>query len=297
MFSITQNFAMHDLETPVAVVAHDAGAANLIIAWVRAWGRPVNAYMEGPALTLWKTALPNQLLCTSLEKALKGSSSVVTGTGWASRLEHEARILARRRGLYSVAVLDHWINYRIRFFWGNELFLPDELWVADKWALSRAQREIPNIPVRLFDNLYLQDQLAQISAPPSDGTVLYISEPVRETWGRDQEGEFQALEYALEHLDCLCSDRVSRILLRSHPSEAPEKYFKYVGSDKRIEMDVSKQIAQSISLADLVVGVESFALTVALAAGRPVYSSLPPWAPALRLPHLGIRQIRHLNSR
>jgi hypothetical protein len=53
-------------------------------------------------------------------------------------------------------------------------------------------------------------------------------------------------------------------------------------------------MAAAISQADIVAGVESFALTLALAAGRTVYSSLPPWAPALRLPQEGIRQIRRL---
>jgi len=37
-----------------------------------------------------------------------------------------------------------------------------------------------------------------------------------------------------------------------------------------------------------VVGCESFALVVALAAGRRVCSTLPPWAPPCRLPQPGI---------
>jgi hypothetical protein len=39
------------------------------------------------------------------------------------------------------------------------------------------------------------------------------------------------------------------------------------------------------------VGCESMALVVALAAGREVFSSLPPWAPPCRLPHAGVRRL------
>ena len=40
-----------------------------------------------------------------------------------------------------------------------------------------------------------------------------------------------------------------------------------------------------------VVGCESQALVVALAAGRQVWSSLPPWAPPCRLPQAGVQRL------
>jgi hypothetical protein len=289
-----QNFAMHDLSSPIAVVAHDAGAANLIISWLKKWNEPVRPYMEGPAEKLWKAAFPSMHLYLSLRDALNDASSVITGTGWASNLEHNARVLAGELGLYSVAVLDHWVNYPMRFVRDSKVQLPDEIWVVDQWAFQIAKKESPNISMRLFENTYLQDQLATISPAPANGTVLYILEPVRQNWGRDQAGEFQALEFALKTIDRLYPVGVSKILLRLHPSESSDKYEKYLVSDARIEMDASEDLAAAISFADIVVGVESFALSVALEAGRIVYSSLPPWAPALRLPHPGIQQLRNL---
>jgi hypothetical protein len=285
---------MHDLRCPIAVVAHDAGAANLIIAWLKSWGKPVRAHMRGPAAALWEKSFPSEPLFHSHGDVLQGVRSLVSGTGWASTFEHDARVIASELGLYSVAVLDHWVNYSMRFIHNNRVQWPDELWVADQWAVKIAQKEIPQVPVRLLKNLYLEDQVTKITPAPSTGTLLYVLEPVRQTWGCNQEGEFQALEFALKQIDRLYPARVSRILLRPHPSESPAKYEKYILSDERVEMDTSKDVASAISLADVVVGVESFALTVALAAGRTVYSSLPPWAPPLRLPHSGIRQIRYL---
>lgn len=294
MSFISQNFVMRDLNSPIAVVAHDAGAANLIISWLKRGKKPVHPYMIGPAAKLWEAAFPNLPLCVSLRDAFNGALSVITGTGWASSIEHDARSIARELNLYSIAVLDHWVNYSERFLRGNEVHWPDEIWVADHWAFKIAKREISEIPIYLFDNFYLQDQVAKISPAPANGVVLYILEPVRQNWGREQAGEFQALEFALKQINRISLREVPQILLRPHPSEFPFKYEKYIVSDARLKMDTSDDLASAISLADIVVGVESFALTVALEAGRVVYSSLPPWAPALRLPQPGIREIRNL---
>ena len=294
MLSITPSSAMPDWPLPTAVVAYDAGATNLIIAWIKAWRWPVRACVDGPARKLWDQAFPSQPTCQSITEALEGASSVVTGTGWASSLEHEARRQARTRGQRVAAVLDHWVNYLPRFERDGEVVWPDELWVADDWAAQTARQVLPPMPIRVFDNLYLKAQVAQVSSPPQNGTLLYVLEPVRSNWGRGEQGEFQALDYALQHLQRLSSMHIRRIVLRPHPSEPAEKYCRYLDADPRIDIDRSADMSLAISQADIVVGVESFALTHALAAGRPVFSSLPPWAPSLRLPQEGIQQIRGL---
>lgn len=287
---------MLDLATPTAVVCHDAGATNLILGWLKAGGgTAVRAFMQGPAATLWRAAFPEQPLCVSLEEALDGAQALLSGTGWASALEHQARQMAHARGIRSVAVLDHWVNYAPRFEREGQVQWPDDVWVADAYALALARQALPGLPARQLDNLYLAAQVSHIGPAPGDGTVLVVLEPVRNAWGRDREGEFQALDYLFEHLGLLWPAGVAQVLLRPHPSESPDKYQAWLTRHPVARMDTSVDVAAAISRADVVVGVESFALTIALAAGRPVYSSLPPWAPAFRLPHAGIQQIRHLS--
>lgn len=295
MLSTTPNSVMTDWPLPTAVVAYDAGAANLIIAWLKAWRWPVRAFVEGPALKLWTLAFPEQHIFSTISEAMEGANSVLTGTGWASSFEHEARKQARESGLLVAAVLDHWVNYPQRFERNGETVWPDELWVADDWAISTARKVLPPIPIRLHENLYLKSLVEQVSSPPQKGVLLYLLEPVRSDWGRGgQQGEFQALNYMLQNLKVFGTTLIKRIVLRPHPSDPEDKYNHYLIADNRIEIDRSADMSQAISQADVVVGVESFALTLALAAGRPVFSSLPPWAPELRLPQEGIQQIRRL---
>ena len=121
-----------DYPPVTAVVCHDAGAANIVIAGLLATGRSDwRAYMRGPAETLWKVAYPEIAPRERLESTLQGAGLVVTGTGWASDIEHQARRLARSRGVRSVAVIDHWVNYAERFVRSGEV---------EKWPRKFEQR-------------------------------------------------------------------------------------------------------------------------------------------------------------
>ena len=128
-----------DLERPVAVVCHDAGAANIILSWLSAAGLDgCRIYLKGPAAQLWSLRLPVSALADTLKAALWGCETLISGTGWESDLEHRARLLARDRTINSIAVLDHWVNYAQRFERGGVTVLPDEIWVTDDYARARA---------------------------------------------------------------------------------------------------------------------------------------------------------------
>lgn len=285
------------LDGPVAIISNDAGSTNLLLGWIR---NEIHIHakvmMEGPAKSLWQSSFPERELVHSLDELLHGVSTLISGTGWASNIEQIARETASANGIKNVAVIDHWVNYRSRFERNGKIQLPDEVWVSDTYAFNLACQSLPGTQIHLLENQYLTDQLKRIDQPPGNGTVLVVLEPVRSTWGRTQEGEFQALNYFFSQLHRLLPSGVSKVILRPHPSELQDKYLNWLTYHRNVEFDMSSDLAAAISLADVVVGVESYALTVALAAGRPVYSSLPPWAPPLRLPHTDIQEIRYLDS-
>ena len=280
--------------SPIAVVVHDAGAANIIFSWMNKTSHTFQVYAEGPAASLWRNYFPEAYLRNSLSDALDGAVTLVSGTGWASSLEHNARLSAKQMGIYSIAVIDHWVNYQPRFVRNGVVCLPDEIWVTDDFAYKIALETFRDSTVTLIENYYLINQLLSISPPPEGNVVLYFLEPIRGLWGGAMPGEFQALEYALNNISSYSPAGLERFLLRPHPSEDKNKYNIFLEKYDFIKIDISANIAEAISQSNIVVGVESFALTVALAAGRPTFSSIPPSAPAIRLPHTGIIQIRNL---
>jgi hypothetical protein len=298
MSSITRDFVViFELDQPFAVVAHDAGAANHIIEWLTLESADCRPMMAGPAALIWKRRFPERACHASLEEAMTGARAVLSGTGWGSDLEHKARAAARAAGLPTVAVLDHWVNYRMRFERCGTSLLPDEIWVTDGWAAELARREFPGMAIKQKRNVYLETAAREV-APLDIATrdVLFVLEPVRHDWGRGVPGEFQALDYFLQRRSVLGLGSADRIRLRPHPSDPPERYNDWLirNQNQSVFMDDSETLSSAISRSRLTVGIQSFALVVADAAGRQAVSALPPWAPPLCLPQPGILELRRI---
>jgi hypothetical protein len=298
-----QNSELPELPTPLTVVAHDAGATNLIISWLRHLHHiDIRVCLAGPAVDLWVAAYgetPN----LSLNDALAGSTTLLSGTSFSSDLEHQARILAKKLNIYSIAVIDHWVNYPERFIFQTGSLLPDEIWVSDEYALALAKDFFPAIEVHQFQNFYLDSLVDEVrifdsfshSSPVNH--VLYLLEPIRHPWASGEPaGEFQALDFFIMCASQLYSDSITQIRLRPHPSDYPGKYDLWIDQHRNwnLHIDPGMSLAESIAWSDIVIGCETYAMVVALSAGRRVYSSLPPHAPRCRLPMKNISHLRDL---
>lgn len=286
------------LGSPTAVVCHDAGAANIIQAWMVEWPehawRPV---MVGPAARSWMYLNSSIATFQDLESALNGAGTLISGTGWASDIEHQARKLAREKGVHNIAVLDHWVNYADRFVRYGEVVLPDELFVTDEYARREAERCFPGLAVSVHENLYLTVQLRELSQLTKNAQeVLYLLEPIRAQWPRNVAGEFEALDYFIMHWDKLSIPGDATLRLRPHPSDPLGKYAEWIAAhgDLKVVLDGSPSLAHALARARWVAGCETNAMTIALAAGRTVISTLPPWAPSCRLPHEGIVRLSEM---
>ena len=294
------------LSTPIAVVAHDAGAANLLAEWTPYLGAPLRTCLSGPAATAFRRRRP-EIALLPLPDALDGAALVLTGTGWGSHLEHEARRLARLRGIESIAVLDHWVNYRQRFSRGGLEVLPDLLIVTDADAERVARESVPEVPITRWPNLYLERQLATICesdarrAAHVPQRLLVVTEPLHNRWSGDGRlaGELLAINYLFDNLAALSVDpRTVEIRIRAHPSEPPDKYQAACVARPSLHIDFSDrgELADDIAWADTVAGCESYALVVALAAGRRTICILPPAAPQCRLPHQDLLHLKRIVS-
>ena len=98
----------------VAVVAHDAGGAELVSSYVRRIAARKLFVLAGPARSIFGRKEP-AIECVSLEEAIRCASWVLCSTSWQSDLEGRALQLAHEARKHSVSFLDHWVNYRERF--------------------------------------------------------------------------------------------------------------------------------------------------------------------------------------
>ena len=302
-------------EASIALCAHDAGAANLLAAWLAPHLRKLRPCLDGPASSLFTSRLGPQVQ-HSLESSVSGASLLISGTGWGSDLEHNARCLARRRGIPSVAVLDHWVNYRARFIRGGEEVLPDQLWVADAEAQALAMAAFPRLPVLQLPNHWLAEltqavasMRPQLPLHPAR-RLLYLLEPIRVPWPGGQwaedPGELQGLRYWLQQLPKLAlegwiahPEQLEALVLRPHPSEPLGKYDALIAESERtwpIRLDSSPSLASALAWADATFGCETQALVAALACGLPAFSTVPPWAPPCCLPQAALHHLSRLEE-
>lgn len=302
---------MKELNRPLTVVAHDAGAAAHLFAWLI--DEQPTICLSGPALTLWHGCFQKKSQLSTFESglhshqnsvqaplpehmlafAITGASTVITGTGWESNLEHEARRLAREQGIYSIAVIDHWTNYKDRFVRKGELILPDEIWVSDPYAAVIARAAFPAVRVVQQSNVYQAMLVEEVesrqlpAAVQGNDRVLYVLEPIRSMWGELSEpGEFLALDYfmAQRHLAPVAAD--AEIRLRPHPSDPLGKYDSWLSRQvyPRVSLDLSTSLADALAWSNVVVGCQTYAMVLALACGQTAICTIPPWAPNCVLP-------------
>jgi hypothetical protein len=303
MSYILQDSAI-ELVSPIAVVAHDAGAANLMIGWLRDLGDvEIRIAVSGVAVELFALQYP-ELDNMPFEEAIENAAVLFSGTSSAlTNFEHDARSFARAIGIPSIGVIDHWVNYEQRFMRDDCEVLPDEIWVSDSFAYRLAQKYFAKTTIRQLKNRYLEHQVEQIKAKSgvySDhiGThVLYVLEPISGSWdGSNVPNEFQALDFFISKLNKFELGVNVVICLRLHPSEAKGKYNEWCQAhpELNIKVDIESTLSELIAWADWVVGCQTVAMVIALNANKYTLSTLPPSAPKCVLPQKGIKMLRDL---
>lgn len=293
----------------ICIVSHDAGGAELLASFVGQQQPECRFVLGGPAVKVFQRRLGDCPL-SNLDDAIAECEWVLCGTSWQSDLEWQAMALARKAGKRSVAFLDHWSHYRERFVRDGQQHLPDEIWVGDEYALAIARDCLP-VPVRLVPNPFFTDlkrDLARFDAakPASEDdslSVLFVCEPLSEHglqefgdplhWGYT---EHDAIRYFMSNLDAL-GRPVSKVVIRPHPSEAPDKY-EWVRSEYGAiaVRGGTAPLLEEIAACDVVVGCESMAMVVGIVAGKRVISCIPDRQARCSLPYAEIEMLHLLDT-
>lgn len=283
----------------ICIACHDAGAANNIIFWAKNSHNIecVRPYLLGPAKKIWELIYPGIPVINSLEEVGSSISALVVGTGWQTDFEYQALEYGISSKIRTVSVLDHWVNYEERFIRGDKELYPKEIWTFDNQAYKIARNLFgdKNIEIYQLHNYYLQELIRKVR--PIDRNkrpeLLYVLEPIVPKWSKFRLHEYEALDYFVVNMKNLNLPENILIRFKPHPSEAPGKYAAWIERQNNANfiLDESIDLAEGISRASWVVGCQSFAMVVALFAGREVICTLPPHALNHSLPFNEIKYL------
>lgn len=270
-----------------AVVAYDAGGAEILISLLEDKKFDALLVLDGPAIKIFKQRLGN-INVISLTEALSRCEWFLTGTGWQSDFEWQAIRQGRMHGVHVISYLDHWVNYSMRFTRIGKTCLPNEMWVGDDYAYNIVKLEFPTQPVTKVDNPYFKHFLRDITrldrinaAEIAGNYILYVCENI----SRDNFDQHEAIEYFFNNLDCLNED-FTKVIIRPHPSEQYAKY-EWVAKKYGEGVKISKgsSLVEDMTLCNVVVGCSSMAMALAVMAGRRVISCIPDQKVPLTIPY------------
>ena len=278
---------MSNVSPELLVVAHDAGGANILQAWVckNAGDYRITLLTKGPASTIFE----NVEGCRRVKSFADLSGQierVITGTSVPGGLELSAVEWAQENNIGSVAFLDHWCRYLDRFKWRDGYLFPDEVWVGDAYAYDLAL-ELPIAKERVVqkENPYFESvrsfTTTKFPTPGRPLRLLYCFETLRESHvarfgalASRYDDEFDVLQ-ALLRVVAPCADAITHFTFRLHPSEPPLKYenvLRDLGSDFSCSVSTNTSLLEDVADHDVIVGVETMALVIGLLMGKRAYS-------------------------
>jgi hypothetical protein len=166
------------------IVCHDAGGAEIISNYIK----NINDYylvLSGPAKKIFKNKF-KKIYSFKLKNIIKKCNLILCGTSAKSNLEVNAIRYGRKFNIKTIAFLEHWINYKERFLRNKKLYLPNEMYVGDKYAKKIAQKLFKNLPVKLIKNPYWKnfcDQLKKFKKKKTENkkeVILYFTENLKQ---------------------------------------------------------------------------------------------------------------------
>lgn len=311
----------------ILLFSRDPGGANVIIPVARALrqkGYHVLLYGKDLALDRYRA---EGLIGVDILTAVKeiesdniknflwetGADLVITGTSANDFTEKYLWQAARELCIPSLAVLDQWLNYGIRFsrYGLRELnqylqerehpYLPTLILVMDHTACSDIVNEgVDSSLVRVVGHPYLEtlshkkdidsavvaefrqylgagkDEFLITFAPEPISLVYNENDDSQHYWGYTERTILKELLIALSQL-MNRNDKTVRLVIRPHPQERPDNFDDIVEPYRGlipIQFDSSLGSLETILASDLVVGMSSMFLLEAAAMGKTIASVL-----------------------
>lgn len=232
---------------------------------------------------------------------------VVTGTSADDRTEKYLWKASEHLNIPSIAILDQWINYGIRFskYGVNQMedyeknrrqeYLPTCICVMDAYAKEKMEEEgVPSDKIKVTGHPYLTEFVQAVGkvneadrqefrekfGKNTEKILLFASEPICKTygssssyWGYDEETIFECFKEQLEQVAAQIPFAVS-VVVRPHPKEDLDKWQKRLKDSSYVSYFLDRQTDYKVAMCsvDGVVGMSSMFLLESTLCGKPVIS-------------------------
>ena len=292
----------------IAVVCHDAGASEILIAYIKEHFEQASWTLYAPYGSPFESIAEREGLRTQSSLDFYGFDALFFGTGWQKKVEREFVKEAKLSGIPSFAFLDHWSSYRERFDYPDEGWrknLPNYVVVSDEKAEQLA-KQFALAEVLRVNNFYLQKQIEHIQHEKVSASknLLFLSEPTQEValstyadenyWGFTQYTALEDILINFNKFEC------QGLHIRLHPSEEKHQYSKVLKKFPHIKTQIYPAnlypLEKDLLRSKIIIGFDTMALYTAALLHKPVLSFLPSDNREFLIPLPSTNQLKNLRN-
>lgn len=198
---------------------------------------------------------------------------LVTGTSWGTDIEVQCLDMCNSCGVKTVAILDYWSNYRMRFKYldCDKYVFPQKLFVMDEIAYKEAIEDgIEEDILEIMGSPGL-DKLINLKNKTKNednkkGDILFLSDPLSDLYG-DSLGYTE--ESVLEDILEICENLGRDVKVKFHPKDNDSMRQKYA------HLEVDGNIDEILPGYRIVISMLTMGLLHAYLLGVPIISYQP----------------------
>jgi len=287
---------LNRLKPKILIISNDAGAteyiAHLILQEYNQANWVVYALINSPAFKIFTKLNIDFTILNSVEDVEEAIREefpdiVLYGTGWQIDFHHIVEKMRKKYHIKSIALLDHWINYKERL---KSSSLPQNIMIMDDVAYQMANNvfddsvNIFQLRCHYLDNI---EMLYNSISKKDNSSVVFISEPtsiIAEYNLGDENAygftEYSVVEELIEFFD--------ELIIRLHPADSLYKYDdilqKYPNKQVTIVYPYNEELVETLSRSKLTIGFDGMALFISYFLGIDTISYMPTKKRELTIP-------------
>lgn len=279
----------------MAFVFSDPAGANACIALSRMYASENGEYpmlfsnkmhFQGPVENFHLTETVPDFESLNIDCVFTGTSHPASSNYFEVNCIREAK----RKNIYTISFVDHWVNFRLRFEGLAKTEFPDEIWVVDSRAKELAIKEgLEDIRIKVVGNPYHyylkniwqpgyvgKDYLRQLNIRVEGMHILYAPDPISLRFPVEEVGfsEATALDDLLNVVDGLSDVHV---IVKTHPLQSISGLQAVI--DKHADVNCTlvtiADIPELLNAVNIVVGFYSNILLEAKALNKNVIRYFP----------------------
>ena len=187
----------------------------------------------------------------------------------------------KKNKIFTIAILDHWLNFISRFKKKNEKFIPDKIFLTD---LKKTPKDLffKNIKIVKIKNFFIEEKIQEIrKLSKIKYDLLYISDPA--TYIQSKLIRNEIIDDSIKNLLLYVKQfKKLKVLIRPHPNENLSNLKKNIkriflgNKNTKIKINISseKNISKDIAYSRIITGMQSSGIVLAKKSGKTFFTSM-----------------------